>query len=171
MNDQQNGLNLEDLNEEPMFEIVGEQLKVGATAPDFAFVVAAGGVSLSLYSLLANGPVLLNFIKGTWCPFCQTYMGRLNKWKGQLIGKSISSVVISNETPDIIRAWLKVHPMDFMFGSVLDPKVFASYGVRIQDHAFARPATFLIDSNKEIRLIHNLSRGAKWEATVGAIKP
>ena len=160
-----------DLDDEPLFPVSGDQLAVGSRAPDFAFKTAVGEVSLTLHSLLSNGPVLLSFIKGTWCPFCQTHMGRLNKWRGQLKGKSVASVVISNESPAIIRAWLKVHPMDFMFGSVVDPKVFSSFGVRIDDQAFARPATFLIDSNGEIRLIHNLARGSRWESTVGHLDP
>ena len=166
VNDSSNELSLD---EEPVFPVSGAQLVAGSMAPDFAFKAAVGDVNLTLSSVLQNGPVLLNFIKGTWCPFCQTYMSRLNKWRSQLKGKSVSSLVISNESPAIIRSWLKVHPVDFLFGSVQDPAVFVDWGVRINDQAFARPATFLIDGTGEIRLVFNLSRGSRWETSIGNI--
>jgi peroxiredoxin len=46
-------------------------LAAGAQAPEFDFVIPGGGVLRSA-SILANGPALLTFYRGAWCPCCQT---------------------------------------------------------------------------------------------------
>jgi peroxiredoxin len=49
---------------------VGEAaLAVGDTFPDFALPNARGGL-FRLGDLLASGPVVLNFSRGRWCPYC-----------------------------------------------------------------------------------------------------
>jgi len=42
---------------------------VGATAPDFELPNATGQ-RVKLRTLLANGPVVLSFYRGEWCPYC-----------------------------------------------------------------------------------------------------
>lgn len=46
-------------------------IQTGETAPDFAFT---GGQNrhTHLYELLETGPVVVNFLRGFWCPFCKT---------------------------------------------------------------------------------------------------
>lgn len=46
-------------------------LPVGAKAPEFALKDAAGRLVKSA-DLLALGPVILNFFRGRWCPYCVT---------------------------------------------------------------------------------------------------
>ena len=43
--------------------------KVGEVFPDFSLPSARGGY-LSLAELLASGPVVINFSRGRWCPYC-----------------------------------------------------------------------------------------------------
>ena len=46
-------------------------LKVGETAPDFA-IECCGRDATTLYQLLSNGPVVVNFFRGLWCSYCKT---------------------------------------------------------------------------------------------------
>jgi len=52
-------------------------LGVGAKAPDFALPDASGRIVRSS-DLLALGPVILNFFRGRWCPYCMT---ELEAWR------------------------------------------------------------------------------------------
>ncbi|MGB0122614.1 MAG: redoxin domain-containing protein [Silvibacterium sp.] len=52
-------------------------LPVGAKAPEFALSDTSGRVVRST-DLLALGPVILNFFRGRWCPYCIT---ELEAWR------------------------------------------------------------------------------------------
>jgi peroxiredoxin len=52
-------------------------LPVGATAPEFALNDASGRLVRSA-DLLALGPLVLNFFRGRWCPYCVT---ELEAWR------------------------------------------------------------------------------------------
>jgi len=52
-------------------------LPVGAKAPDFALTDSSGRTVRSS-DLLALGPVILNFFRGRWCPYCVT---ELEAWR------------------------------------------------------------------------------------------
>lgn len=66
-------------------------LKVGDDAPDFEIKNSDGKI-VKLSDRLANGPVVLCFFRGSWCPYCNMEMQVLTKslplfkkLKGQLI--------------------------------------------------------------------------------------
>jgi len=44
-------------------------IKVGEIAPDFT-LPAATGEAVTLHGKLNEGPVVLSFYRGGWCPFC-----------------------------------------------------------------------------------------------------
>ncbi|HTW43966.1 MAG TPA: redoxin domain-containing protein [Acidobacteriaceae bacterium] len=52
-------------------------LPAGTKAPDFALTDATGRIVRSS-DLLALGPVILNFFRGRWCPYCVT---ELEAWR------------------------------------------------------------------------------------------
>ena len=47
-------------------------LGVGAMSPDFGLQDALTGKQVSLADVLVLGPVVLNFFRGRWCPYCVT---------------------------------------------------------------------------------------------------
>lgn len=53
-------------------------LPVGALAPAFSLEDAATGKSVNSADLLAIGPLVLNFFRGRWCPYCIT---ELETWR------------------------------------------------------------------------------------------
>ena len=52
-------------------------LAVGAKAPEFALPDASGRMVRSS-DLLALGPLVINFFRGRWCPYCMT---ELEAWR------------------------------------------------------------------------------------------
>lgn len=73
--------------------------KVGDQFPEVALQDASGS-TVSLQSLLRKGPILVNFYRGGWCPYCnlemkayQDQLARVHEFGAQL-------VAISPETPD-----------------------------------------------------------------------
>lgn len=53
-------------------------LPVSAAAPSFSLVDASTGKSIRSADLLALGPLILNFFRGRWCPYCVT---ELETWR------------------------------------------------------------------------------------------
>lgn len=49
--------------------ILEKCLQVGETAPDFQ-ISDCGDLNTSLYKLLQQGPVIINFFRGMWCSYC-----------------------------------------------------------------------------------------------------
>lgn len=59
----------EDLNELISQKLDQKALKIGDRAPDIN-VLDTDGNEIRLYDLLKNSPVIINFFRGNWCPFC-----------------------------------------------------------------------------------------------------
>jgi len=53
-------------------------LPVGSSAPTFSLQDASTGNMVSSSDLLALGPLVLNFFRGRWCPYCVT---ELESWR------------------------------------------------------------------------------------------
>ena len=51
------------------FQQGGNALPVGEQAPDFC-LPNPDGQSVSLSDLLKEGPVVVTFYRGSWCPYC-----------------------------------------------------------------------------------------------------
>jgi len=155
------------LDLEPDYESTSPLPKAGDIAVDFEFTLTTSQ-KLSLKKLNSRGPVLLNFIKGTWCLFCQQHMFNLRKWQDTLRHKNISLLVISNEEVGILGDWGRENHIDYLLGSATNQDdIFKRYGIDINNHDFPRPATFLIDMDMTIRLVFAGPRGQKFDQAVG----
>jgi peroxiredoxin len=74
-------------------------LKEGTQAPDFTLPDATGKqVTLSL--LLQQGPVVITFYRGDWCPFCNLHLRAYQKILPQIHALGASLVALSPQTPD-----------------------------------------------------------------------
>jgi len=79
--------------------IAERSLKVGEKAPDFE-LPNPKGESVNLHSLLEKGPVVLNFYRGGWCPYCNLELNAYQKHLPDIEGLGASLVAISPQTPD-----------------------------------------------------------------------
>jgi peroxiredoxin len=70
---------------------------VGETLPDFALPDADGRWT-RLGELLANGPLVLSFQRGGWCPFCRAEMAGWRAAMGDLRAAGARLAVVTPET-------------------------------------------------------------------------
>lgn len=74
-------------------------LGVGSRVPEFT-LPDANGVAVSLASKLAEGPVVLTFYRGGWCPYCSTELRALQARLPEIAAAGATLIAISPETPD-----------------------------------------------------------------------
>ncbi|WOF75707.1 peroxiredoxin-like family protein [Parvibaculaceae bacterium PLY_AMNH_Bact1] len=74
-------------------------LSVGDRFPEVV-LQASDGTDFVLSSLLANGPVLINFYRGGWCPYCNLELKAYQDQLETVRSLGAELVAISPETPD-----------------------------------------------------------------------
>ncbi len=79
--------------------LVERSLAVGADAPDFSLPDALGS-KVTLSELLAEGPVVLSFYRGGWCPYCSIQLRTLQARLTDLAAAGGRLVAVSPQTPD-----------------------------------------------------------------------
>jgi peroxiredoxin len=79
--------------------IVESSLGVGSKVPDLSLPDATG-TKVSLSSLLADGPVVLAFYRGGWCPYCSTELRALQAKLPEITAAGGKLVAVSPQTPD-----------------------------------------------------------------------
>ena len=84
----------------------------GAVASDFS-LLEANGSPWRLYSLLDEGPVVLVFYRGGWCPFCTISLRALQREMPRLRGLRARVLGISPELPVHMRATADRNGLDF----------------------------------------------------------
>lgn len=153
--------------------IPSHALKVGDMAPDFLLPDAHGQL-VSSEQLRSNGPLVVSFYRGGWCPFCKAELTALQSAKEEFDSSKANIVVVSPETGDFPRQLKHELSLDLTMLADVDHGVAMSYGVLFrvpeetkahysrQGYDFGRrhgssewmlpiPATFVIDEDGAIR--------------------
>ena len=154
-------------------DVASGALRVGDTAPDFLLPDAHGRLHSS-EELRGEGPLVVSFYRGGWCPFCNAELRALHAFKAEFDSLKASLVVLSPETGDLPRRLKRQLNLDLTMLSDVDHAVAISYGVlfRIPDETKAHyaalgydfgrrhgstewmlpiPATFVIDQEGVVR--------------------
>jgi peroxiredoxin len=76
-----------------------QSLKAGGQAPDFT-LPDANGTDVTLSTLLQQGPVVLTFYRGSWCPFCNLQLRAYQQILPQIQELGATLVAVSPQTPD-----------------------------------------------------------------------
>ncbi len=79
--------------------IADQALKVGDAMPEFTLVSAAGE-SVKSADLLAQGPVVITFHRGGWCPYCNLTLRAYQRSESDLSGAGATLVAIAPEPVD-----------------------------------------------------------------------
>jgi len=109
-------------------------LSVGSLAPEFSLPDANGRMVHSA-DLLALGPVVINFFRGRWCPYCLTELEAWHKLYPELRKRGALLVAISPQTVHQNDLLLQQHP--FPFPVLSDPGLAVAEQFRI---AYSVPA-------------------------------
>lgn len=172
-------------------------LKVGQRPPEFTLPDAFGN-SVALSALLEQGPVVLSFYRGEWCPFCNLELRALQQAQPAMKQLGATLIAISPEKPDHGIIATEKNNLTFPVLSDFGNKVARQFGIvfRVGEElqAFSKnvfkndialrngedsyelpvPATYVIDSSGVIRFAHvdvNYMTGrAEPEAVIAALK-
>lgn len=115
--------------------------KVGDTSPDFNLVDADGN-SVSLRDLLLQGPLVMTFYRGVWCPYCNIELKALQAALPEIKARGANLVAISPQTQVNSRRSQRDNKLEFPILSDVGSEIAHSFGIR-----FALPA-YLADLYK-----------------------
>lgn len=166
-----------------------DQLNVGDKAPNFEGINQAGETVI-LEAMLEEGPIVLTFYRGEWCPYCNKYLAELDENYAAMKELGANIVAISPELPQFVEKTagemknsyniisggtpiMQQYGLDFQ----LDKKTIAKYkiwGINLtksngnEDFTLPVPATYVIDKNGIIAYKH-FDENYKVRAEVGEI--
>ena len=108
-------------------------LPVGAQAPSFTLEDARTGKLVNSADLLALGPLVVNFFRGRWCPYCVTELETWRELLPQLRECGALFVAISPQTSRQNNFALQQHALTFPLladpGAVVAEKFGLAYSV------------------------------------------
>ena len=104
-------------------------LRVGAGAPTFTLPDALTGKPVRSTDLLALGPVIVNFFRGRWCPYCVT---ELEAWQAafpQVRERGALLIAISPQLPRQNDFTVQQHSLTFPVLSDAACRVAEMFGI------------------------------------------
>jgi len=167
----------------------------GATAGDFELDNVRGG-KLCLSDALAEGPVVLSFYRGSWCPFCNLELNALQQRLADIRACGARLIAVSPELPD--SSLSHAQKLELEFDVLSDPgnRTADRYGLVMTVHETLRPlyrqwgldipaangddsyrlpvpATYVIDRSATIRAAHidkDYTKRMEPDAIIEALK-
>lgn len=150
----------------------GNGLSVGDQAPNFTLPDAKGG-TVELYEQLKQGPVVLTFYRGGWCPYCNMELRQYQQILDDIHEAGGELVAVSPEDPDHSLSTtekndLQFHVLSDVGNNVADEfnlvyplpdylvDVYKEKGLRVDEHngddTWTLPvsATFIIDTDGKV---------------------
>jgi peroxiredoxin len=107
---------------------VARALKAGDRAPAFT-LSDQRGVEVSSARLLANGPLVVSFYRGTWCPYCNEEVSALASVYDRMRAMGAELVTITPQSAENAQNYLTQHPVPFAILVDPDAKVAEAFGL------------------------------------------
>ena len=111
--------------------ILDSALNVGDIAPDFTLKNALGE-EVSLKDYLKEGPVVLSWYRGGWCPYCNINLHYLQEELPNFQAEGANLIALTPETPDESISTAEKHELQFEVLSDLENKIGKKYGIVFQ---------------------------------------
>lgn len=109
----------------------GKGLNKGGKAPNFT-LPDASGKSVELYDQLKQGPVILTFYRGNWCPYCNMELRAYQQIIGEIHGAGAELLAISPQTPDHSMSVQDKHDLEYKVLSDVGNKVSSKFNLVYQ---------------------------------------
>jgi peroxiredoxin len=103
--------------------------RVGDRAPDFALHDQLGR-PVSLAGELEQGPVVLVFYRGEWCPYCNLLLRTYGLRAADFSARGARLVAVSPQTPDNSLTMAEKHSLEFPVLSDEGGEVIGTYGLK-----------------------------------------
>lgn len=105
-----------------------QALKEGEQARDFT-LPDARGLAVTLSHLLQQGPVVIAFYRGEWCPYCNLQLHAYQQMLPQIQALGASLVAISPQSPDYSLSLAEKQALTFAVLSDAGNQVAREYGL------------------------------------------
>lgn len=143
-------------------------LPVGDKAPSFTGKDQSGN-EIELNKLLSEGPVVLVFYRGEWCPYCEKHVSELQKNLNEINQKHGRVVLVTPEQPESIKKMIEKTNATFPVIHDEDYEIMKDYQVAFKpdkhDGMLPVPATYIIDTSGKIAW-HQFDTDYKNRSTV-----
>jgi peroxiredoxin len=146
------------LHQDPGFDGVP---KVGERAPSFA-LEDQNGTTVSSTVLLARGPLVVSFYRGTWCPYCNEEIAALSEVYDAIRAEGASLVAVSPQSAASAESYRKVHPVPFPILVDTDARIAEQFGLAYTYSAALK--TLYLNAFKND--LAEINAGATWRMTV-----
>lgn len=103
-------------------------LAVGEHAPD-AKLADAAGKSVELSAIIKDGPVIVVFYRGGWCPFCTKHLAQWTHHADELKQLGVTFVAISPEKPEELAKTAEKNGLKFRM--LCDTSMDAAKGFKL----------------------------------------
>lgn len=103
-------------------------LREGDKAPDFTLKDQTGK-EVRLYDALKNGPVVLTWYRGGWCPYCNLAMKGLSDKVNEFNELGATLLALTPEIPDKSMTTIEKNELKFSVLSDLDNQVARKYDI------------------------------------------
>jgi peroxiredoxin len=147
-------------------------LPVGAKAPAFTLQDASTGRPVSSTDLLALGPLVINFFRGRWCPYCVTELEIWRDLQPQLRQRGALLVAISPQTTRQNNFTIEQHHLPFPLladpGAEVAEKFGLAYTVPEPHRRYFQSILVNIPFNNAGLSYHNATE-ASWRLPLPAV--
>lgn len=157
-------------------DVAKNALRTGDQVIDFNLPNAKGQLA-SLSDHLKNGPVVLSFYRGGWCPFCNLEFAALHNILPRIKELGATLIGVSPETPDTSLSTVEKHQLQFEVLSDVANQISSQFGLLMsvseklrphylewgfdlpelngdESYSLPIPATYIIDKNGRITAHH-----------------
>jgi peroxiredoxin len=147
-------------------------LPVGAQAPAFTLQDASTGKPVNSTDLLALGPLVINFFRGRWCPYCVTELETWRDLYPQLRQRGALLVAISPQTTRQNNFTIEQHHLPFPLladpGAAIAEKFGLAYTVPEPHRRYFQSILVNIPFNNAGLSYHNATE-ASWRLPLPAV--
>jgi peroxiredoxin len=147
-------------------------LPVGAQAPAFTLQDASTGKPVNSTDLLALGPLVINFFRGRWCPYCVTELETWRDLYPRLRQRGALLVAISPQTTRQNNFTIEQHHLPFPLladpGAAIAEKFGLAYTVPEPHRRYFQSILVNIPFNNAGLSYHNATE-ASWRLPLPAV--
>ncbi len=156
--------------------IAEKAVQQGHNFPAFA-LTNANNETRSLKNFLSQGPLVISFYRGAWCPYCNLEINALQQRLPEITAAGAQLVAISPQLPDKSVDQVASSQLTFDVLSDLENKlakkcslvfslpeslrpIYAAWQIDIPGHngdysfELPIPATYIVDTNGDVRYAH-----------------
>lgn len=108
--------------------VLNKALNIGDKAPNFTLKNALN-TSVSLYDELQNGPVILTWYRGGWCPYCNITLHYLQEKLPEFKKAGATLIALTPELPDNSLTTSEKNSLEFTVLSDVQNIIGKEYGV------------------------------------------